>query len=89
MDQAAVLSKMKAFFEETQPAEKLDHFADTKATEFFQESIDVLNFLFYLEDEFGGKIDATQVGPAMANKTFAELSAELCRLLNDEQRAKP
>jgi hypothetical protein len=88
MDQQAVLSRMKAYFEGNCPAETLDRFEDVKATELFQESIDVLNFLFYLEDEFGPKIDATQVGPAMANKTFAELSVELTRVLNDEPRAK-
>jgi hypothetical protein len=88
MDQSTVLSRMKAYFEGSAPRETLDRFGEVKATELFQESIDVLNFLFYLEDEFGPKIDATQVGPAMANKTFAELSAELTRVLNDEPRAK-
>jgi hypothetical protein len=80
---------MKAYFEGTAPQETLDRFGETKATELFQESIDVLNFLFYLEDELGPKIDVTKVGPAMANKTFAELSEELTRLLNDEPRIKP
>jgi acyl carrier protein len=87
MDQATVLQRMKAYFEGTAPRETLDRFEDVKAMELFEESIDVLNFLFYLEDEFGPKIDATQVGPAMATRTFAELSAELTRLLNDEPRA--
>jgi hypothetical protein len=67
MDQSTVLSRMKAYFEGSAPRETLDRFGEVKATELFQESIDVLNFLFYLEDEFGPMIDATEVGPAMAN----------------------
>jgi hypothetical protein len=88
MDQATVLDRMKAYFVDAVPQETLERFAEVKATELFQESIDVLNFLFYLEDEFGPKIDVTHVGPALANKTFAELSVELTRILNDEPRTK-
>jgi hypothetical protein len=87
VDQATVLNTMKANFEGTVPPEKLDNFANIKATELFEESIDVVNFLFYLEDELGPKIDASRVGPAMANMTFGELASELCRVLNEEPGA--
>jgi hypothetical protein len=80
---------MKADFEKTAPSEKLENFANVKATELFDESIDVINFLFYLEDELGPKIDASQIGPAMANMTFGELAAELCRVLNEQETSKP
>lgn len=89
MDQATVLSVMKANFEGSAPPEKLERFAETKATDMFDESIDVINFLFYLEDELGPKIDASQIGPAMANMTFNELAAELARVLNNEQQGAP
>ena len=87
MDQATVLSKMKANFEGQAPPELLDRFADVKAMEMFEESIDVVNFLFYLEDELGPKIDASKIGPAMANMTFGELAAKLSQLINDEKSA--
>lgn len=82
MDRDAVLSTMKAHFDGSVPPEKLDNFAGTRAVDMFEESIDVINFLFYLEDELGPQIDASQVGPAMANMTFGELATELHRILN-------
>ena len=85
MDQATVLSIMKANFEDSASPEKLENFANVKATEMFEESIDVINFLFYLEDELGPKIDASQIGPAMANMTFGQLATELCQVLNAQQ----
>jgi acyl carrier protein len=84
VDQPTVLNIMKANFETSASPEQLENFANVKATELFEESIDVINFLFYLEDELGPKIDASQIGPAMANKTFGELATELCRVLNDQ-----
>jgi hypothetical protein len=84
MDQATVLATMKANFEGTVPPEQLENFAEIKAIDLFAESIDVVNFLFYLEDELGPKIDASRVGPAMADMTFGQLASELCRVLNEE-----
>jgi len=89
VERDAVLSTMKANFEGTVPAEKLERFAETKAVDLFEESIDVINFLFYLEDELGPKIDASQIGPAMANMTFGELATELCRVLNKGDATGP
>jgi acyl carrier protein len=88
VDQATVLATMKANFEGSVPPEKLENFAGVKAIDLFEESIDVVNFLFYLEDELGPKIDASRVGPAMANMTFGELANELCRVLNQEAETK-
>lgn len=85
MDQAAVLLKMKAHFEGQNAPADLDRFAETKAMELFAESIDVVNFLFYLEDELGPKIDASRIGPSMANMTFGELAAKLTELINDQK----
>lgn len=89
MDQATVLGVMKANFEGAVPPEKLERFADMKAMELFEESIDVINFLFYLEDELGPKVDASQVGPSMANMTFGELAAKLSQVLNEGQQGEP
>ena len=89
MDQATVLDRMRAHFEGQASPEVLERFADTRAMEMFAESIDVVNFLFYLEDELGPKIDASKIGPAMANMTFRELSAKLCQLINDEKPVSP
>jgi hypothetical protein len=87
MNQATVLDRMKAHFEGQTPPAGLDRFAETRAMEMFAESIDVVNFLFYLEDELGPTIDASRIGPAMANMTFGELAAKLAELINDQSPA--
>lgn len=84
MDQATVLERMRAHFEGQSPPHDLERFAETRAMDMFAESIDVVNFLFYLEDELGPTIEATRIGPAMANMTFAELSSKLCDLINEK-----
>ena len=89
MGRDAVLATMKANFEGSVPPEKLQNFAETKAVDLFEESIDVINFLFYLEDELGPKIDASRIGPAMANMTFGELATELWQVLNKDQASGP
>jgi acyl carrier protein len=81
----AVLQTMRAHFEGNVPEEQLSRFAETKAVDMFEESIDVINFLFYLEDELGPKIDASKIGPAMSNMTFGELAAKLHQLLQADR----
>jgi acyl carrier protein len=89
MDQATVLDRMKAHFEGQSPPEVLARFSDVRAMDMFAESIDVVNFLFYLEDELGPKIDASRIGPSMANMTFGELATKLCQLINGEKPVGP
>jgi hypothetical protein len=79
MTREEVLERMKAHFEGTYEPAELEGFADKKATELLTESIDVVEFLMYLEDQLGSGVDASQVGPAMANMTFGELADELIR----------
>lgn len=82
MDQATVLERMKAYFAQEDPRRDLDGFAETKAIELFEESIDVVDFLFYLEEELGPKIDASRIGPAMAQMTFGDLATKLAEVIN-------
>ncbi|HEX6963131.1 MAG TPA: hypothetical protein VF175_14775 [Lacipirellula sp.] len=85
MTREEVLERMKAHFEGTYEPAELEGFADKKATELLTESIDVVEFLMYLEDQLGPGVDASQVGPAMANMTFGELADELARRLNENR----
>jgi hypothetical protein len=83
VEQATVLAKMRSFFEANDcPPEVLDHLAETKATDVLRESIEALEFLMYLEGELGETINANAIGPALANMTFGELAAEVCRQLD-------
>jgi acyl carrier protein len=89
VDQATVLSKMKAFFVDKDPPETLERFEELKATDLLTESIDVIEFLMYLEDELRAKIDANQIGPALANMTFGDLATKLCHAINEEEPGQP
>jgi acyl carrier protein len=89
MDQSTVLNQMKTFFVDKCEPEVLERFADTPATELLEESIDVVEFIVYLEDELGSRIDANKVGPALANMTFSQLAAEVYRQLSGERQTNP
>jgi acyl carrier protein len=80
---------MKAFFADKTEPEVLERFADTPATELLEESIDVVEFIVYLEDELGTRIDANKVGPALANMNFGQVAGELAKLVNKEPGANP
>jgi acyl carrier protein len=87
VDQTTALNQMKTFFEDKTEPEVLQRFAETPSTELLEESIDVVEFIVYLEDELKIKIDSNKLGPAVANMTFGELAAELCRQEGDKQPA--
>ena len=89
MDQSAILNQMQAFFVDKCEPEVLERFADTPATDLLEESIDVVEFIVYLEDELGSRIDANKVGPALANMTFAQLAAEVHGQLKNERGTNP
>ena len=89
VDQATVLSTMKAHFEQSRPPEMLERLEDKRAMELLEESIDVIEFIMHLEDKLGSRIDANEIGPALANMTFGELATELTRTLNEEPPGAP
>jgi acyl carrier protein len=79
VDQAVVLNEMKQFFEDREDADTLKDFSQLPAKQLLQESIDVVELIVHLEDKLNIRINSNEFGPAMANMTFGELAAELCR----------
>jgi acyl carrier protein len=73
---------MKAYFQGRQPPELLDRLATLRAADLLKESVDVVEFVLYLEEELRCQIGFAQIGPSLASMTFGELAAELCRLLD-------
>jgi acyl carrier protein len=84
MDPEAILSLMKAFFEGKQPPEVLEAFPERKIQDLLKESLDIVDFIVYLEEELGRDIDTTRLGTALLNKNFGELSVEVSRMLAEE-----
>jgi acyl carrier protein len=77
----AVLNLMKAYFADRQPPEVLDRFAEQSPRALLTESLDVVDFVVYLEEELGREISIQRLGQALLDKNFGELSVEVPRML--------
>jgi acyl carrier protein len=79
-----VLALMKGYFAGKQPAAVLETFGEQSPRALLQESLDVVDFVVYLEEELGRDIDINQLGEALVNKNFGALSVEVSRILAEE-----
>jgi acyl carrier protein len=84
MDPNAILDVMKGYFAGKAPQETLDNFGETSPRELLKESLDVVDFLVYLEEESGKEIDIQALGEALLNMNFRELSEEVSRTFATE-----
>ena len=87
MDAAAILNLMKGYFTQRQPplaVELLDQFPAQSPRALLKESLDVVDFLVYLEEELDRDIDVNQLGEALLYKNFGELAGEVARMLDEE-----
>jgi hypothetical protein len=78
-----ILERMRAYFTGKQPEEALAGFAGQSPRALLRESLDVVDFIVYLEEELGRDIDINQLGEALLNKNFGDLSVEVARLLRE------
>jgi hypothetical protein len=76
---------MKAYFEKEHPPERLVQFATIPAAELLEDSVDVLSFVLYLDDELKTEIRLDQIGPELMRKTFQELADELLRIVSNKR----
>lgn len=81
MQPTEILETMKTYFAGKQPAEVLATFAEQSPRALLEESLDVVDFVVYLEEELERDIDFNQLGDAIVNKNFGDLSVEVARLL--------
>lgn len=83
MNEQAVLEIMRAHFTGEPPDSAA--FGEKFPRSLMKESLDVVNFMIYLEDETGCHIDITELGPAMLDSSFRQLAAELAARMAREQ----
>ena len=83
MQPTEILELMKAYFAGKQPAEVLDAFAEQSPKALLKESLDVVDFVVYLEEELGRDIDINALGEALLNKNFGDLAAAVAQMLAD------
>jgi acyl carrier protein len=81
MDRDAVLDKMRAYFERKQPPDVLATFGTQAPKALLPDSLDVVDFILYIEEATGCEIDINEVGESLMNKNFGELAEEVSRRL--------
>ncbi len=80
MQAETILEIMRNYFIGRQPEEILTGFSDRRPTDLLTESLDVVDFVLYLEEELGLEVDVNRIGPALSRLTFGELAPEISRL---------
>jgi len=81
LEASAILERMRAYFDGRQPEEVLQGFAGQSPRALLKESLDVVDFIVYLEEELGREIPINQLGEALLNKNFGDLSVEVSKML--------
>lgn len=77
MNAAQILDLMKAYFAGKQPPEALENFAALTPRAILKESLDVVDFIVYLEEELEREIDITALSGALMNSNFGDLAAQV------------
>ena len=82
MDADQLLETMRKFFAEKHTPQELENFAELTPQSLLKESLDVVDFVVYLEEELGVDIDMNALGEALINKNFGELSQVVAGMLS-------
>ena len=77
MNAAQILDLMKAYFAGKQAPEVLENFATLTPRAILKESLDVVDFIVYLEEELEREIDITALSGALMNSNFGDLAAQV------------
>lgn len=80
-----VLEIMKGYFAGKQPPEVLAGFGEQSPRELLKESLDVVDFVVYLEEELEREINLQELGQAILNKNFGELSVVVAGLIDGSE----
>ena len=81
MEAEQILELMRGYFSGKESADTLAALPDLQPRQLLKESLDYVDFVVYLEEELDREIDISQVGAALQNLNFRELSAEVSRML--------
>jgi len=81
MEADKLMNLMRAYFTGRQPEEVLASLETRYPEDLLKESLDVVEFAVYLEEELGTDVDINGLGQALAGKTFGELAVEVPRFL--------
>ncbi len=83
MDEAGMLDVMRRYFQEKEQPAAMERFAELDPKSLLKESLDVVDFVVFLEDELGREIDTTRISEIFTATTFRELAGEVARLMSN------
>ncbi len=83
MDADKIMALMQKYFSEKRSLDAVENLHTQPVTSLLMDSLDVVDFLMFLEDELQLKteIDLTQFGPSLMNRNFGELAEEVAKWL--------
>ena len=76
MDANSLLGLMRSYFEGKQPPEVLETLSEQSPRALLKESLDIVEFICFLEDELQRDFDLAKLG-SLLNKNFGELAVEV------------
>src|SRR5262245_5722393 len=81
MDADKIMALMQKFFAEKKTSESMENLSAQPVTSLLTDSLDVVDFLMFLEDELHLKteIDLQQLGPGLRSRNFGEWAGESSR----------
>jgi hypothetical protein len=74
---AQIVEVMHRYFKGREALPEATAFAAESPGKYLTESLDVVDFLVYLEEEIGQEISINEVGESMMNLSFGELANDL------------
>ena len=77
MEGTQVLELMRRYFVDKAPAEQLEQFGDLTPQNLLKESLDMVDFIVYLEEELGKEVDVSQLSDALMNQNFRVLADQI------------
>jgi len=88
MDADQIMALIKKYFTEKKSVESVDNLPTQPVTSLLTDSLDVVDFLMFVEEELQLKteIDLTQFGPSLMNRNFGELAGEIAKWLEGQAR---
>ncbi len=85
MEAEAIFKVMEKYFAAKKPEAVHAPLREQPVTALLQDSLDLVDFLIYLEDELKleGEIDMHRFGPSVMNKNFGELAGVIAQVLRE------
>jgi acyl carrier protein len=80
IDRQLILQAMREFVAEELPDRMPENFESATANEVIRQSLELVEFILFLEEKLGVEVNINQIGDSLITKNFGELAEELAKL---------